>query len=459
MNIPEIPKELIQKYSRPGPRYTSYPPVPVWTPDFDETSYRTALSELAGFPGETLSLYVHLPFCASGCAYCGCNATVTTKPEVVSAYLDRLAREIGLIVPLLGKRRTVAQMHWGGGTPNFPSVEELTRLVRLLEEAFDFHPEAERSIEIDPRIASRRQLRAIRNLGFNRVSLGVQEFDPDVQNAIGRIQPEEVTKEVYDTCRSLEFESVNLDLVYGLPEQTLPKFSRTIREIIAMRPDRVACFNYAHVPTLRANQRRIDATTLPTSAERFTMFGTAIGLFEAAGYGWIGMDHFARRGDELAEAAEGKRLHRNFMGYTVKPAPHLLSFGMSAISEFAGYYAQNDARLGRYQAALDDHHLPITRGHRLTADDVLRRDAIANLLCNFELPLTSVERLARRSSEMNVPDEFDRLEPFVEDGLLRFEADRVVVTRTGRFFIRNICMELDTYLRTGAPLPVFSKTV
>lgn len=459
MNIPEVPTQLIQKYSRPGPRYTSYPPVPVWTPEFDETRYRSALRELAASPEESLSLYVHLPFCAISCAYCGCNATVTTKPEVVDTYLDRLAREIELVVPLLGKRRFVAQMHWGGGTPNFPTVEQLTRLVRLLEEAFDFLPEAERSIEIDPRIASRRQLRAIRNLGFNRVSLGVQEFDPDVQKAIGRIQPELVTKEIFDACRSLEFESVNLDLVYGLPEQTLPKFSRTIREIIAMQPDRVACFNYAHVPALRANQRKIDAATLPDPGERFDMFCNAIGLFEEAGYDWIGMDHFARRGDELAEAAEAKRLHRNFMGYTVKPAPHLLSFGMSAISEFGGYYAQNDARLGRYQTALDEGHLPIVRGHRLTDDDVLRRDAITNLLCNFELPLTSIERLARRTRESNVPDEFDRLEPFVEDGLLRFDADRLVVTRTGRFFIRNICMQLDAYLRTGAPLPVFSKTV
>lgn len=450
MTTPNLAR-LLQKYSRPGPRYTSYPTVPVWSERFGAEDYRAALRELADAPDAAdLCLYVHLPFCAMPCLYCGCNNAVTSKTEVVDAYLDRVAREIALVSDLLGGRRRVVQMHWGGGTPNVLTPRQMERLVRLLEAAFDLDWDGEMSIEVDPRIASPAQLKHVRALGFRRISLGVQDFAPEVQEAIGRRQPEALTMDIFAACRAVGFESVNLDLVYGLPLQTRATFERTVDTVLAMRPDRLAIFNYAHVPKLRPKQRHIRTEDLPDVTTRFAMFDDARRRLTAEDYVWVGMDHFARRDDELAVAAREKRLHRNFMGYTLRPASNLIAFGMSGISELSGYYAQNDAKLGRYQTTLDRGDLPIVRGHRLTPDDRRRRAAISHLMCNMELPLGDADE--------DLQAGLASLRPMEDDGLIRFESDRLTVTTLGRPFVRNICMTLDAYLNDAAQ-PVFSKTI
>lgn len=459
MSIVSISRELLDQYNRPGPRYTSYPTVPFWRADFGEADYRQALSTLAERYHETLSIYVHLPFCASRCHYCGCNATVTNRSSVVDAYLDRVQREIELVLDLIGPKHRVVQLHWGGGTPNFLTSPQLTRLYRLLEDAFAINPSGEISIEIDPRIATWERLETIRTLGFNRISLGIQDFEPAVQEAIGRIQPEALTRQIYEMCRKLQFESVNFDLVYGLPGQTRATFSHTLHEVIELGPDRVACFSYAHLPDARHNQRQVDTTNMPDHYEKFDQFLLAIDTFAEAGYDWVGMDHFARSDDELAVAARERRLHRNFMGYTIKPAPHMLAFGMSAIGDLADCFVQNDAKLGSYQKTLDAGHLPVVRGMRRNADDTLRRTVILHLMCNLELPY----KLTVADFGVDVRDvlgeELERLTPYEAEGFLTLEPERITITTLGRFFIRNICMELDTYLKKSGDRPMFSKTI
>ena len=459
MSIPTVPAELLEKYNRPGPRYTSYPTVPVWKGEFGDADYRMALTRLAGLAGDTLAIYAHMPFCAEMCHYCGCNSTVTRKEGVVDSYLDRMEKEVAIVAGILGRKGRMLLMHWGGGTPNFLNDEQLTRAYGLFADAFDIVPEAEVSIEIDPRLATPRQVAHIRSLGFNRISMGVQDFDPAVQEAIGRIQPESQTKAVYAACREAGFDSVNLDLVYGLPGQTAEKFARSIAEIVAMRPDRVALYSYAHLPRLKHNQKKIDESLLPEPEQKFALFHDAIGRFEAGGYRWVGMDHFALPEDELSLALDERRLHRNFMGYTVRPADHMLAFGNSGIGDLAGSFAQNEVKLGRYQDSLDEGLLPIQRGHELTEDDKLRRQVITHLICNLELPYDlTIAEFGKRVDEA-LPQSIERLRPYEADGFLRFDEKGLTVTPLGRFFIRNLCMELDFYLEGQREKPLFSKTV
>ena len=459
MNTTTVSRELLDRYNKPGPRYTSYPTVPVWSAHFGEEDYRQALRDFAAQPNANLSIYVHLPFCAERCYYCGCNATVTKKETVVDAYLDRVEREIELVTNILGTRQRVVQMHWGGGTPNFLNAAQTERLFALIEHYFDLDRTGEISLEVDPRIGSRQQLELFKALGFNRISLGVQDIDPQVQVAIGRIQPETLTRSLYAHCRELGFESVNLDIVYGLPYQSEHTFERTLQAIIELEPDRLACFSYAHVPWVKTNQKRIDETALPGPYEKFDLFQMAIDMLTGAGYDWIGMDHFAKRNDDMAVAVREKRLHRNFMGYTTQSSPHMIAFGMSGISDLAGHFVQNDARLGDYQKTLDAGRLPVVRGHHLSSDDKLRRKVITHLMCNLELPY----HLTEADTGMRVPEvlgaELERLRPFEAEGFLLFEPERLQVTTLGRFFIRNLCMELDAYLEQNTDRPLFSKTI
>ena len=329
----------------------------------------------------------------------------------------------------------------------------------LIGDAFAVDPAGELSIECDPRVGSTEQMAMLRELGFNRISFGVQDFEKDVQKAIGRLQSEKRTVELFRACRDLGFESVNLDLVYGLPGQTAESFARTLRSIIDLGPDRVACFSYAHVPWVKPHQKLIDETMLPDPYAKFALFQLAIDTFAEAGYDWVGMDHFAKRDDELAVALRERRLHRNFMGYTTRPAPHMLAFGMSSIGEVAGSFVQNDAGLQGYQQGVDDGRLPVVRGHRLSPDDVLRRDAILNLMCNLELPfdLRPGDGGARVADAL--APELARMDPFVAEGFLERTDDRISVTELGRFFVRNICMEFDAYLDRAGDRPIFSKTI
>jgi len=381
----EITRETIDRYNRPGPRYTSYPTVPHWSNSFTADDYLAALADIA-VTHDSLSVYVHLPFCAERCAYCGCNATSTRRPDVVDHYLDRIERELSMVIAALGSNRRVVQLHWGGGTPNFLNEAQSRRLMGMLRTAFTLDPAAEVALEVDPRIGSREQIFLFRELGFNRISFGVQDIAPAVQVAIGRIQPLHQTETVVKAARDAGFCSINIDLVYGLPYQTPTSFAATLQAMIDLRPDRIACFSYAHLPQARPNQKRVDARQLPTGYEKFQLFRQAIDTLTTVGYEWIGMDHFALASDELAVAARERRLQRNFMGYTVLPAPHQIGFGMSAIGDLAGRYVQNDAGLGRYQRAIDEGQLPIIRGMRLSDDDLMRRQAIMHLMCNLEVP-------------------------------------------------------------------------
>jgi oxygen-independent coproporphyrinogen III oxidase len=447
-----VTPEQIDRYNKPGPRYTSYPTVPIWSHDFGEDDYREALASVAARADDTISVYVHLPFCAERCAYCGCNATVTRHDHVVDRYLDRVERELALVAPLLGGRRRVVQMHWGGGTPNFGTEAQARRLMRLLDDVFAIDRTGEISLEMDPRIGTREQATLYRDLGFNRVSLGVQDIDARVQEAIGRIQPFTQTEELYTACRDEGFGSVNLDLVYGLPYQTDEVFGRTLDAIIGLRPDRVACFSYAHLPAARANQKLVDATGLPAPFAKFGLFQQSVDQLTGAGYDWIGLDHFALSTDEMSQAVRERRLHRNFMGYTLRPAPHMVALGVSSIGDLGGCYVQNDPGLGRYQKSVDAGKLPIIRGMRLSDDDQRRRAAITHLMCNLELPLTMV-------TDEGMAQSYARVAGHAAEGLVAVESERLVVTDLGRYFIRNLCMELDAHLEQTAGRPIFSKTV
>jgi oxygen-independent coproporphyrinogen-3 oxidase len=433
--------------------------VPFWSQSFGVAEYRAALRDVADAPAEPLALYVHLPFCLSRCHYCGCNATVTKRAVVVDAYLDRVEREVELVTQTLGCGQRVVQLHLGGGTPNFLMTHQLNRLMGLLRGHFQIAAGAELLIECDPRIGSREQLEVLRGLGFNRVSFGVQDVDPLVQAAIGRIQPLHRTQELVTVSRELGFESVNLDLVYGRPSQMPDRFARTLEAALALLPDRLACFSYAHVPWMHANQKRIDTTLLPAAHVKFGLFEQAIVTLRAAGYSWIGLDHFARFDDELALAQRERRLFRNFMGYTVMPATHLLAFGTSAIGEVAGRFVQNNPKLGAYQKSLDDHRLPVVRGHRLSNDDRLRREVILHLMCNLELPYALTSERFGAPLDVLLPDEFERLRAYRAEGFIDELPDRLVVTELGRYFLRVLCMELDAYHDLARDGPRFSKAI
>jgi len=454
-----ITPEVLARYNKPGPRYTSYPTVPAWTESFGENDYREALNDLATRNTDPISVYVHLPFCAERCTYCGCNATVTKRSEVVDKYLDRVERELALVVPQLGARRQVVQLHWGGGTPNFLTAPQMSRLVGLLNEHFAIDPNGEVALEFDPRIGSVEQLEQIRALGFNRISFGVQDIHPEVQEAIGRIQPFEQTEKLFRTSRELGFSSVNVDMVYGLPKQTSESFRETLLAIRDLRPDRIACFSYAHVPWVKPNQKLIDVTALPDTFTKFSLFRMAIDLMGEAGYDWVGMDHFAQRDDELAVAARERRLHRNFMGYTTRPASSMIAFGMSSISDLVGRFVQNEPHLGNYQKMLDAGKLPIVKGYKLTDDDLLRRMVILHLMCNLELPYNLTRASFGLDLRDAVGDDLERLEAFVEDGFIDLLPDRIQVTPLGRFFVRLLAMELDSHLAKTSQKMAFSKTV
>jgi oxygen-independent coproporphyrinogen-3 oxidase len=438
---PEVPRALLLKYGRPAPRYTSYPPIPAWDRSIGPAEYRAALESVAGEQAEPLSLYVHLPFCRQRCLYCGCNVVITRRQSALETYLERLRQELDLVTRRLGRDRAVAQLHLGGGTPNYMADDELERLARIIGEHFTLSADADTAIEADPRLSTPDQLRTLRDLGFRRVSFGVQDLDPHVQLAIGRVHPLEKVRRTIEAARAAGFEGINIDLMYGLPGQTPDGFRRTIETIVELAPDRVACFGYAHVPTLRPHQRALDQYVLPDPVERFALNRTAIDGLTAGGYVWIGLDHFARPGDPLALAARAGRLHRNFNGYTTRPADHLIAAGMSAIGEVGGLLVQNDGDLAAWHAAIAQGRFATVRGHRLTEDDRRRRAAILSLMCDLALPPALAEGLDQ---------EVERLLDFTGDGLVERQGAAVTVTPVGRYFLRTLCSVFDAYLPAAA---------
>jgi oxygen-independent coproporphyrinogen-3 oxidase len=452
---------LIERYDRPGPRYTSYPTAVEFHTGFSQADYRARL-RTASASGAPLSLYVHVPFCEERCAYCGCAVIATKRHDVAATYLAYLQREIAMLAEALGTRRRVVQYHWGGGTPTYLSPAQIEELDATVRRHFDVAADAEQAIEIDPRVTTREQIQLLRRLGFNRLSFGIQDFDPRVQRAIRRHQSEQETLALYRFARETGFQSINFDLIYGLPLQTPESFRRTLASVVDLRPDRIAIYSYAHVPWIRPNQKAIDPLDLPDAPGKRALLATAVDALTTAGYVSIGIDHFALPGDELAIAARQRRLHRNFMGYTVRPAPDSVGVGVSAIGDVAGAFAQNHKTLARYYEALDSGRFPVERGYALSDDDQLRRYVIAELMCNFHLDAAALRTRFGVDLEDRFAAELERLaQPGgpAADGLVRVGRDGLTVTDLGRLFVRNVCMTFDTYLAAHEGRPTFSRTV
>ena len=450
--------ELLQKYSVPGPRYTSYPTAPYFQPGFGEAEWREALA--AASPDRGLSLYAHIPFCDTLCHFCGCNMVATRDYNKTRPYLASLDREMAQTAQLVDARRRVHQLHWGGGTPTYLHPEDIRRLMGMMRQHFTLADDAEVSCEIDPRELTREHLVALRESGFNRVSFGVQDMDPEVQKAVNRIQSEALIQQVVDWSRELEFSSINLDLIVGLPKQTVESFRRTLDRVVAWSPDRLAVFAYAHVPWLKKHQRLIHEADLPDSATRLGLQQAVNEVLGAAGYVNIGLDHFARPDDELVRAQQNKTLWRNFQGYTTHKHCDILAFGVSSISQTADVYMQNEKNLKRYEARIADTGFAVERGIRLTRDDQIRREAITRVMCDLELDFAAFGREWDIAFADYFSDALADLRPLADDGLVTIEADAIRVTPTGRLFLRNIGMCFDRYLKQApSDQPRYSKTV
>ena len=463
MAMAPLTADLLRRYDRAGPRYTSYPAAPNFSVAFDERALREAARESNGDPiPRPLSLYVHVPFCTSPCFYCGCNRVITRDKSRAGPYLASLYREIDLAAGMFDRDREVVQLHFGGGTPNFLSSDELREVVETLRRHFPFTESSERdlSIELDPRTIDAAGVRELAAIGFNRASLGVQDFDPAVQAAVNRIQSVEQTIEVIDACREHGMRSVNVDLIYGLPKQSLEGFATTLDTVIATRPDRLAVYGYAHLPRLFVAQRRIASASLPTPEGKLGLLMLAIDKLTAAGYVYIGMDHFALPSDELAVAREAGTLHRNFMGYTTHAETDLVGFGVSAISHIGPTFSQNARDLAAWQAAIGDGRLPVCRGMRMSGDDVVRADVIQRLMCDGEVCASEIERRHGIDFGAYFHEALAAMRPMAEDGLVRVDADRITVSSQGRLLLRNIAMCFDAYLDRPATVPVqFSRAI
>jgi|ETN02SMinimDraft_2_1059926.scaffolds.fasta_scaffold11885_2 oxygen-independent coproporphyrinogen-3 oxidase len=454
-----IDAALLERYDRPGPRYTSYPTAVEFHQDFGPEQYSRHLADLPA--DDEVSLYLHLPFCDYRCDFCGCHVVATRHLDVAEIYLGYLQREIEAVARVLGRRPKVSQYHWGGGTPTYYSADQMRRLQGMVLDHFDLTDGAEVAIEVDPRVTTTEQIDTLGELGFNRISMGVQDFDDDVQQAIGRGQTEAQTRDLYQYCRDKGFTSINLDLIYGLPKQTPESFGATLDSVLELRPDRLAVYSYAHVPWVRSNQKRIDEATLPDRDAKFALLAQAIRTFRDGGYDQIGMDHFALPEDELAQALGRRRLHRNFMGYTVSRAPAMIGMGISAIGDVSAAYAQNQKKLSTYYADLDAGRLPVERGCSLSADDRARRHVITELMCNLWLDKEAVAAAFGIDFAATFDGELTELQNGpVADGLAVLHDDAIEVTPLGQLFVRNVCMPFDTYLRDKQRSgPTFSRTV
>jgi oxygen-independent coproporphyrinogen-3 oxidase len=454
--------DLIRRYDRSGPRYTSYPTAVQFHSGFKEENYRAWAQQTNEEPiPRPLSLYFHIPFCDSVCYYCGCNKIVTKNRAHAVPYLERLHREVAMQGALFDRDRPVDQLHWGGGTPTFLSTAQMEELMAVTRQHFSLRDgdQGEYSIEIDPREADARTIALLRRLGFNRMSLGVQDFDPRVQKAVNRIQTYEETMAVLNAARDEGFRSISVDLIYGLPFQSVGSFKGTLDSIIEASPDRISVFNYAHLPELFKTQRQINASELPSPAEKLDILAMCIERLTAAGYVFIGMDHFAKPDDELAVAQRSRTLYRNFQGYSTHANCDLVGLGITAIGMVGESYSQNVKTTEDYYTALDAGHLPILRGVQLTPDDRLRRRVITELICHYRLDFEQIEReYSVRFQEYFAP-ELQDLKGMEADGLLTLDAEGIRVGPRGKLLIRNVCMTFDRYLREKATVQRFSKVI
>ncbi|MGO8765444.1 MAG: oxygen-independent coproporphyrinogen III oxidase [Limisphaerales bacterium] len=446
MSALNVNLELVEKYNVSGPRYTSYPPATKFTdtltwPLLEEKISRNNQS------GRGLSLYFHIPFCETLCWFCGCTTVITLNHAQGKTYLDYLEREVAQMAAKLDPKRQVVQLHWGGGSPTFLHPDEIRRLGQIIRKHFQFSDDIEAGVEIDPRRLSREHIEALRDIGFNRASLGVQDFDPKVQESIHRIQPRDMTQRVLDWARELGFASVNFDLIYGLPHQTADSFNRTLEAVLEMQPDRLAVFSYAHVPWVKPAQKILEQKILPAAEVKLQLLKNVIErLTEDGRYIYIGMDHFAKPTDELVAAQRNKTLQRNFQGYSTRGDADIYAFGMSAISQIPEAYWQNEKELPDYYAALDGNKVPLSRGYLVTDEDKIRRETIMRVMCDMSLDFAGMSKKLRIDFAAHFANELASLNAFEDDGLVRCSAEGVEVTEEGRLFIRNIAMCFDNTL-------------
>jgi oxygen-independent coproporphyrinogen-3 oxidase len=454
-----VSEEFLARYNRPGPRYTSYPTAPVWNDSFGPADLEKVHEE-AERAKSPVSLYMHIPFCESLCLFCACNVIIQKDKRVSPPYLDILKREIEHVSRSVSSDRPVVQFHWGGGTPTYLTPAQIEDLFGFTREHFTFAPDAEIGIEVDPRVTSREHLETLRKLGFNRLSMGIQDFHPLVQKTINRVQPFELTAALIQSARDLGFESVNVDLIYGLPYQTAETFAHTVDQILELAPDRVALFSYAHVPWLKKQQGSF-AGHLPEGMQKFEIFRTGLLKFLEAGYLYIGMDHFAKPGDELAVSQQNRTLHRNFQGYTTKAGADLYGMGITAISGIQNAYAQNQRDIPSWEKAVAERGIATMRGYHLSDDDRLRRAVISRLLCHTIVLKDEISREFAIEFDHYFADELRRLEPFRDDGLVILDPNEIRTTWLGRIFIRNLAMIFDPYLEKQHlnAKPLFSKTL
>jgi oxygen-independent coproporphyrinogen III oxidase len=456
-----LPEALLKRFDSPGPRYTSYPTADRFAESFGAADALQALQqrgvESAQGRAAPLSLYVHIPFCESVCYYCACNKVITKHHERAAEYLDALDQEIELVRAAIGAAQPATQLHFGGGSPTFLSDGELERVMHALQRAFPIAEGAELSIEVDPRTVTAARLAHLRSLGFNRISFGVQDFDERVQQAVHRVQPFESVQLLMHSARSLDFASINADLIYGLPQQTPQSFARTIAQIGELRPDRIALYAYAHLPQRFKPQRRIVPAELPSGAQRVAMLGNAIAGFLARGYSYIGMDHFALADDALAVAKREGRLHRNFQGYSTQPDCDLVALGVSAIGRVGTRYYQNAKTLPEYYAALQQGRLPVVRGLASSTDDLIRRDIIMALMCQGRVEFDAIDAVHGIGMRKQFAAEIAQLAPMVEAGLVEIDNSAIQVTAAGWYVVRGVAMVFDGYLHNDKLRERFSR--
>lgn len=450
----EFSEELIRRFDKLGPRYTSYPTADRFHPDFTEQTYISYLEQRATDPGKNppLSIYIHVPFCESLCYFCACNKIITKDHSRTTEYLRYLAKEMDLVVARIGPDRRTAQLHFGGGTPTFLSADELRELMAMIRSHFDILPDAELGIEIDPRTVSDDTLALLAELGFNRTSFGVQDFDPDVQQAVNRIQPYEMVEKAVTASRKAGFQSINADLIYGLPKQSMTSFNRTLDKVIELSPDRIALYNYAHLPSRFKAQRQIIESDLPSAEERLQIFLMSVRRLLDAGYIYIGLDHFSKPDDELNKARLDKSLHRNFQGYTTRADCDLIGFGVSAIGKVGHSYSQSVRTIKAYYEHLDADQLPIEKGFSLSADDVLRRQVIMELMCSGPVDFAAINHTHGIDFLSYFASELAQLQQYEEAELIKVDEHSIQVTPKGRMFVRAVGMVFDKYLalQTGA---------
>jgi oxygen-independent coproporphyrinogen III oxidase len=455
-----IDLDLVRKYDKPGPRYTSYPTAPQFHENFTADNYLDEIIRTNNLENPAdLSLYFHIPFCDTLCYFCGCNMIISRNRDRVKQYINYIKNEVDLLRSYLKRDRKVAQLHWGGGTPTHLLPDEINELVSYINQSFEFVETPENGCEIDPRELSFEHLEALREGGFNRISMGVQDFNETVQKAVNRIQPEELTRKVVNWVRDLKFESINLDLMYGLPFQTVAEFEKSVDAMIDISPDRIALFNYAHVPWMKKHMALIKEEDLPTPEVKLEIFKMSVEKLTSAGYEFIGMDHFAKPGDDLAKAFHEKRLYRNFQGYSTNAGTDLYAMGITSISQFGNVYAQNFKTEKEYSEALEDGIIPVMKGYTMNQDDIIRKEVIMKIMCDFELDFATIENKFNINFEEYFSYGLNDFDELISDGLVEIKDRKIQVAEMGRLLIRNIAMKFDGFLERKEDTGKYSRTV